>query len=313
MTAPGSAPRNGRDARVDALRRARPQRRLLRVSLLLLGVLLVYAAFFGAFSFGDLGTERAARNLARFLQEIRPYPLQGRAWDFSIYGTWFRDVILPHTGVALLATLALSVAAICVAAFFGALLAPLAARTLSTPSPYVSAGPRPRGASRYFWQGTVLTVRAFFVFTRSVPEYVWAFLFLSTLGVGPWPAVLALATHNAGILGRLYAESIENSPGAASVHLRATGATRAQIYLVSLLPGALGRYLLYFFYRWETCVREATVLGLLGFVSLGWFIQDARAGVRYDEMFHFILLGSVLIVVGDVVSGWVRKRIRQSV
>ncbi|MCB9465237.1 MAG: ABC transporter permease subunit [Candidatus Eisenbacteria bacterium] len=302
-----------RAARVDALRRARPQRRFLRFSLFLLGALFAYAWASGAFTFVDLGTERAQRNLTRFLEEIRPYPLQGVPWDFSVYVTWFRDVILPHTGVALLATLALSVAAIFVAAFLGAALAPFAARTLATPSPYLSAGQAPRAATRLFWRGAVIVSRALFVFTRSVPEYVWAFLFLSTLGVGPWPAVLALATHNMGILGRLYAESIENSPGASSVHFRATGASRAQIYFASLLPGALGRYLLYFFYRWETCVREATVLGLLGFVSLGWFIQDARAGVRYDEMFHFILLGSVLIVFGDVVSGWVRKRIRQSV
>ena len=69
---------------------------------------------------------------------------------------------------------------------------------------------------------------------------------------------------------------------------------------------------MYFFYRWETCVREATVLGLLGFVSLGWYIQQARAGVRYDEMVLFVLLGALLILVGDLVSAAARALIRRA-
>ncbi len=135
-------------------------------------------------------------------------------------------------------------------------------------------------------------------------------MLLTLLGVGAWPAVAALAIHNAGILGKLYAEVAENMEPAASRALRALGAQRSQIAWAAIFPHNLGRYLLYFFYRWETCVREATVLGLLGFVSLGWFIQQARAGVRYDEMLHFVLLGSLLILAGDLISSWARKLAR---
>ena len=309
----GRGHRGGRSTRISELRRSRPRRLLLRISVLLLAALVVYSWLSGTFDLRDLASDRAQRNLARFLGEVRPYPLQGVGWNLSTYVIWLRETILPHAQVALGATLALSVAAICLSGLGAALFAPLAAHALATPSPYLSGGRSPGRGSRFAWTGLVWVCRLFFVFVRSIPEYLWAFLLLSVLGVGPWPAVLALAVHNLGILARLYAETIENSAVAPSAQLRSIGGSRTQIYLLSLFPGVLGRYLLYFFYRWETCVREATVLGLLGFVSLGWFIQDARAGVRYDEMFHFVLLGSVLIVLGDLVSGSVRRRIRKRV
>jgi ABC-type phosphate/phosphonate transport system permease subunit len=59
-------------------------------------------------------------------------------------------------------------------------------------------------------------------------------------------------------------------------------------------------------------VREATVLGLLGFVSLGWYIQQARAGVRYDEMVLFVLLGAGIILVGDFTSAVARALVRRA-
>ena len=88
-------------------------------------------------------------------------------------------------------------------------------------------------------------------------------------------------------------------------------ATRSQTALAFLFPQAFGRFLLFWFYRYETCVREATVLGMLGVVSLGYWIRDANARDRYDEMLVLIGLGAVLVLAADVVSwiarGWVRR------
>ena len=67
--------------------------------------------------------------------------------------------------------------------------------------------------------------------------------------------------------------------------------------LYGVYPGALGRFLLYFFYRWETCVREATVLGMLGIVSLGRLITDSRVRMREDEMLFYVLLGASLVLI----------------
>ena len=71
------------------------------------------------------------------------------------------------------------------------------------------------------------------------------------------------------------------------------------------------RFLLFFFYRWETCVREATVLGMLGISSLGFWIQDARARNHYDDMFFLILLGGLLVLIGDLVSAAAREWVRR--
>ncbi|MEO1367496.1 MAG: hypothetical protein AAFX50_10000, partial [Acidobacteriota bacterium] len=83
-------------------------------------------------------------------------------------------------------------------------------------------------------------------------------------------------------------------------------------FLTAILPASVGRFLLFFFYRWETCVREATVLGMLGIASLGFWILEARARNFYDEMFFFVLLGALLVLIGDVVSALSREAVRRA-
>ena len=78
------------------------------------------------------------------------------------------------------------------------------------------------------------------------------------------------------------------------------------------LPELLPRLLLYFFYRWETCVRESTVLGLLGIVSLGFWIDDARTRGQMDVLVYFVVLGVLIVVVGDVVSSLARELLRRT-
>ena len=77
-------------------------------------------------------------------------------------------------------------------------------------------------------------------------------------------------------------------------------------------PSALNRFLLYFFYRWETCVREATVLGMLGIVSLGYALNEARIRDRYDDMIFYVLMGALLVLIGDLVSAVARHVIRRA-
>jgi phosphonate transport system permease protein len=94
--------------------------------------------------------------------------------------------------------------------------------------------------------------------------------------------------------------------------MRGLGATRTQLYLAGVFPLSINRFLLYLCYRWETCVREATVLGMLGGVSLGFWVQDARARNHHDEMALVILLGSLLVIAGDVVSVMIREVVRRA-
>ncbi|MCP3960434.1 MAG: ABC transporter permease subunit [bacterium] len=301
-----------RDLEIRRLYRARPRSRFARWSGAALVLLVALAWSSSELRFGDYFSERRMANLERFLGELRPYPLQGKDFDLSVAASWAGEVLRGKGWAAAGVTLAMSVAAIVLAALGALALTLYAARTLASPEPYLPAPRPPSRARLWTWRAVVALSRALLIFVRSIPEYVWAFIFLAVLGPTAWPVVLALAVHNSGILGKLTAEVVENLDPEPLAALRGLGASRMQIAAAGLFPLILPRFLLYFFYRWETCVREATVLGMLGIVSLGYWIVDARARNHYDEMFFFVLIGAGIVLVGDLVSAVAREVIRRA-
>ena len=297
---------------VEQLRRERPRSRVVRISVVVIAVLVVVSWCCGGLDFGSMSTEDARSNLDRFLTEIRPYPLQNAEWDWGIAAQWFAETTDGNAGAAMLDTLALSIAASVLAALLALACSLCAARNLATAEPFL---PRARPASRALrgaWSALVWFTRGSLIVVRAIPEYVWAFVLLTILGPGAWPAVLALALHNSGILGKLFAEVIENTDPKTPRALRGLGATRLQVASTAIWPASLNRFLLFFFYRWATCVREATILGLLGFSGLGYYILQAKAAIRWDELLLWTLLGSVLILAGDLVSAIARGIIRRA-
>lgn len=301
-----------RDLEVAALRRARPRNRFVRRSVALLGLLAAAGWLGGGFSPGVLAGERGRANALRFLGELRPWPLQAGGGDVAAAWRWAADLWRGQDAAALLNTLAISVAAAALAGAAGGLLAPAAARNLSCPRPFLPGGRTPGRAARAAWLLVLGSSRAALVALRSIPEYVWAFLLMALLGPTAWALVLALALHNAGILGKLGAEVVENTDARAPSALRALGAGRLQVLFAAIHPAAMPRFLLYFFYRWETCVREATVLGMLGMSSLGFLVADARARNRYDEMAFHIAVAGLLVVAGEAVSAVTRRFVRRA-
>lgn len=303
-------PKVGAD--IAALRRARPRNRFVRASGAVLLALTAASWLVGGFSPTVFASARGRENAQRFLGELRPWPLQGDHPDPAAVAGWALRLWRDHDAVALANTLAISVAAIGLAGAAGALLSLAAARNLACPRPFLAGGRPPGRASRGLWRAVVTLARAGLVVLRSIPEYVWAFLLLALLGPSSWPMVLALALHNAGILGKLSAEVVENVDPRAPSALRALGAGRLQATLAAVHPLTAPRFLLYFFYRWETCVREATVLGMLGMSSLGFLVIDARSRNRYDEMLFHIVVAGLLVVAGEIVSGLTRRLVRRA-
>ena len=294
---------NAKEREIRRLSQERQTVPFLRVSLFALLALLVLSWPLGGFQVTELTGENRVHNLRRFFREAIPYPLRD-GFSFAELGSWMLDLWQSKGQAGLLATLAIAVLAILFAGIASGLLSPLAARSLMSARPYrFGAAPQ---RSIPFRLITALT-RAVFIFLRSIPEYIWAFIFLTLLGPGSWPAILALAVHNTGVLGRLYGDLIENLDKRPLSALSMLGASRAQLTAGAIVPTIFPRFLLFFFYRWETCVRESTVLGLLGVVSLGYWIQDARSRTFYDEMLFFIFLGAVIVAIGDVVSAVARK------
>ena len=277
-----------------------------------MAAIVILSWWAGDFNLGSWLTPRRVANLQRFLGELRPWPIQqGDAGPVEVLD-WAGSLWSSQGADALVTTLAISIVAIVIAGALGAFFSIFSARNLATAEPFLPGGRRPGKTVTYGWRSIVLVTRAGLVFVRAVPEYIWAFLFLALFGANAWPMVLALALHNTGILGKLSAELIENQDIRSSMALRGAGASRFQIIWASIFPQTLPRFLLYFFYRWETCVREATVLGMLGMASLGLLIVDGRARNHYDEMFYFILLGALLVLVGDFLSAMMRRFVRKA-
>lgn len=298
---------------VAQLRKMRPRNHFLRLSAVISVLLIVLAWMTGGFVLTDVFSRRRLDNLARFLGELQPEPFRDGQFEAQALGHWVWSLLKDHGLEATFITLAISVAAIVLAGLGALLVALPTARNVASSEPFLPAGRRPSWTKRALWQSLLVATRVVLIFLRSIPEYVWAFVLLAMLGPGAWPAVLALALHNMGILGKLGGEVIENTEPATAKALRGLGSTRSQIASVNLLPAALPRFLLYFFHRWETCVREATVLGILGFASLGYWIHlDARARNRYDQMVFYVLLAAALVLAGDLVSAAARRVVRRA-
>lgn len=313
---------------VSALFHARPRSWFLRIASATFVGLAAYAWLGGTVEAGELFTQRRADNLWRFLsrdalpKEARDaaasadgffataWATLGSLWTWALHGSQGRNM------EAAGATLALAVLAAVLAATLGLVLAPWTARTMSAAQePFQSDRPG-RGATGGLGLGIRLDIRSglgalarlLCVLMRAIPEYILAFLLGATLPSPAWAATLALVVHNGGILGRLFGETFENLDQRPARAWYDAGAPRLTAALGAQFPAAMPRLLTYFFTRFESCVRESTILGMLGFVSLGHWIVQERAAGHYDEMLLLVMMGAVIVILGDFVS-WIARTI----
>ncbi len=303
-----------RENDLRSLWRGRERNHFLHWSLVVLAIFTLYSWLGPTIDPVSFFSSSRASNLGHFItEELVPNPLRGKTFDLSELFLWAKTLILTKGLEATWRTLAISILAIVLAGSLSLLLAPFAARNVATALPFQQGGYRRPAFRHISWRVGRWLTAALFILLRALPEYLVAFLLLAMLGPRTaWPAVLALALHNMGILGRLNSETMENLDPAPLTSLNGLGARRSSVVVAAVYPLALGRFLLYFFYRFETCVREATVLGMLGILSLGYWIQDARAKHFYDEMFLFVLLGVSIVFFADICSALARRFIRSS-
>ena len=144
---------------------------------------------------------------------------------------------------------------------------------------------------------------------RSVPELVWAALLLIAAGLGPFAGTLALGLHTAGVLGRLFAEAIENAPPEPAFALRVRGASALQVLAYAQLPQILPQLISYTLYRWENNIRAAAVLGVVGAGGLGQMLAYHLGLFQMGETSSVLVAMVVLVAFVDALSYLLRRRL----
>jgi len=177
----------------------------------------------------------------------------------------------------------------------GTLLAVIAGLVLALP-----ASGRWGGAARAL-------VRVVLNVLRSIPELVWAALLLVAAGLGPFAGTLALAAHTAGVLGRLFADALENAEPAPELALRINGAPALAAFFYATLPQTLPQMLSYTLYRWENNIRAAAVLGVVGAGGLGQMLKYHLSLFQMQSAATVVLAMLLLVALVDAISYALRR------
>ncbi len=144
---------------------------------------------------------------------------------------------------------------------------------------------------------------------RTIPELVWAIFFVFAAGLGPFAGTLALGIHNGGVLGKLYAETMENVHRRPVEALRSAGASRFAAFVYGALPQAWPQIIAYSLYRWEVNIRVAAILGFVGAGGLGQQMHISISLFLESRLATLALATFILVNVVDLVSGWMRRKL----
>ena len=141
---------------------------------------------------------------------------------------------------------------------------------------------------------------------RSIPEFVWAFMFVRAVGLGPFPGVLAIGIAYGGMLGKVYSEIFEAVNPRPLEALQSTGANKLQIFFYGWLPQVLPNFVSYTLYRWECAVRASAVLGLVGAGGLGQQIEISMRMFNFNEVLTILIILFIMVAAVDILSSKVR-------
>src|SRR6266851_5329749 len=252
---------------------------------------LVVASFtLAGFTPETLNQAGIAPRLAGFLRRMLPPDL---SWSF-----------VGSLGTALLQTIAISLMGTLIGLALAVVLAVPATSTLiflRSDSPG-----RVRVIDRVLRWLLFWSTRLVLNILRSIPELVWVLICILAVGIGPFAGTIALGLHTAGVLGKLYAETMEEVPLRPVEALRSLGASPVQVLLWAIWPQARPLLSSYTVLRWETNLRASTMLGLVGGGGLGQAIYNNVQLGFYPRLTTLILLIYALVLASD----WIGERLR---
>ncbi|WP_144140638.1 phosphonate ABC transporter, permease protein PhnE [Paraburkholderia sp. BCC1884] len=144
---------------------------------------------------------------------------------------------------------------------------------------------------------------------RAINEMVFAMLFIVAVGLGPFAGVLALWVHTTGVLAKLFAEAVEAIDPRPAEGVRATGATSLDEIIYGVLPQVLPLWISYALYRFESNVRSAMVVGMVGAGGIGVVLYEAIRSFNYAQTAAVMIMVIVVVTVIDLASAWLRERV----
>lgn len=150
-------------------------------------------------------------------------------------------------------------------------------------------------------------VRWVLIVLRSVPELVWALVFVRVVGLGPTAGVLAIGLTYGGMLGKVYAEILESGEQHVSQTLLRNGSSRLQAFFYGLLPQNGAELTSYTVYRWECAIRSSVVLGFVGAGGLGQQMDSAMKMFNGGEVATMLAVFVALVALADRISAGLRR------
>lgn len=243
-------------------------------------IVVLVLLHFVAFSATDFRPEKlvtGAKGMANFVSEAFPPDLSSEVLSKGLSGA--------------MTTLWIGLLGTTISVPFALLLAVFGART-TTPNTFVYQ-----------------IARGILSFFRAVPDIVFALIFVTAVGLGPFAGVLALICHNTGVMGKLWSEAMEDIDPGPEQALRTAGASRWQVVANATIPSVMPQLTGLLLYRFDVNVRSSLVLGLVGAGGIGLLINKAIKTFQFDEMLTYLIIILVVIVAVDLASAWIRKKL----
>jgi phosphonate transport system permease protein len=233
----------------------------------------------------ELLSPESLRPAMRFVADFFPPRLDAEFLALVARETW-RTVAIATAGLTLGLLIAVPLALLSVRVLS---LSALTGRMAAAPS-----------AARW-------AVRALLVVLRSVPELIWALVFVRVVGLGPTAGVLAIALTYGGMLGKVYAEILESGDAHVTTTLLRNGAGRLQAFFYGLLPQNAAELTSYTVYRWECAIRSSAVLGFVGAGGLGQQMDNSMKMFNGAEVATLLGVFVILVALTDRLSAFLRR------
>ncbi|MFC4322363.1 phosphonate ABC transporter, permease protein PhnE [Litchfieldia salsa] len=238
-------------------------------------LLVVFISYSMKLTEFDLSKFRDFHNMIDFLSHWFPMNLEN----------------LPRVIAVSLETLAMAF----LGSFFGLLIA--------IPISFIAAKNTAPSGILYHISRTVLS------FVRSIPEIVFGLILLTALGLGPFPAVLAIMFHNVGVLGKLISELIEAAEPGPQEAMKAVGAKNWFGALFSILPQIWPNVLSSYFYRFEVAIRTSLILGFIGGGGIGQRLFNDFKTFQYSSVSLDVLVIMIIVILVDLLGSYVRNKV----